>query len=179
VAKLDQASAPVSNILTDLAGKNAVEIATAAPSAGAAGLVVYPASSAGVTMTEDAADGTVGATAPTTAILIGVTDANGKIQPLGMDAVSALKVSNIGVGLNSYGQVGISAAAVIKAANANRAALLVKNAGSAIVYLGDASVTTGTGYPLFPGEAVGLPTKSAVYGVAASGTQTIGYLEFV
>jgi hypothetical protein len=51
------------------------------------------------------------------------------------------------------------------------------NAGSATVYFGLSGVTTSTGMPLISGAAVTISTQSAVYGIAASGTQIIGVME--
>lgn len=94
-------------------------------------------------------------------------------------AVIPVSPSNVGVTLHSYDQVSVGATATqILAANTSRAAILVTNNGSQIIYLGDASVTTSTGFPLAAGSTVGLPQTSALYGIVASSTATAGFLEF-
>lgn len=54
-----------------------------------------------------------------------------------------------------------------------------KNAGAVTVYLGDANVTTGNGYPLEPGEAwaADLGTGDEVYGRTASSTAEVRVFE--
>lgn len=103
---LRNASAPTSAILTDKDGITGAEVVTSAPSAGQSGLVVYTVAGAGITQTQDGADGTVGALPPTTAIQIGVLDVNGKLQPLTLDASGNLKVTGGG---SSSGTTAISA----------------------------------------------------------------------
>jgi hypothetical protein len=46
-----------------------------------------------------------------------------------------------------------------------------------VVYIGDVSVTSSTGFPLNPGQTVRLETVSAVYGITSSTSQTVGYIE--
>jgi len=55
----------------------------------------------------------------------------------------------------------------------------VRNRGTAAVYLGDATVTSATGYQLDAGEAVGLQVNptDALYAIAATGTQTVHVLK--
>lgn len=93
---LRNASAPASSIITDRDGVTGAEVVSSAPVAGQTGLVVYPVPSAAVTPTQDGADGTVGATAPTIAIEIGAVDANGKLQHLNVDSAGNLLVSSTG-----------------------------------------------------------------------------------
>ena len=56
---------------------------------------------------------------------------------------------------------------------------LVRNRGSASVFIGAINVTTTTGYELSTGEAVtaDLRPGDALYAIAASGTQTVHVLE--
>ena len=79
---LPQVRFPATSILTDNDGKVGAEVVSAVPSVGQSGLVVYPVPGAAVTPTQDSADGTIGATAPTTAIEVGVVDASGNLQHL-------------------------------------------------------------------------------------------------
>ncbi len=66
-------------------------------------------------------------------------------------------------------QVGLEAAAIWWMA--------VYNFGSATVFYGPSGVTTATGFPLPAGAAATISTTGALYGIAASGTQTIGVME--
>lgn len=95
-------------------------------------------------------------------------------------AVVPVAPSNVGVSLNSYNQVSVTSSGVqIIAANASRAALLITNAGTATVYLGsNNSVTTSNGFALAAGATVGLPQVTALWGIVASTSQTVAYLEF-
>jgi len=66
----------------------------------------------------------------------------------------------------------------IKAVNTSRKCILLKNNGSVTVYIGeDNTVTTLTGYPLEAGESIYIYDTEAVYGITASGTGDIRYLE--
>lgn len=58
-----------------------------------------------------------------------------------------------------------------------RVAATLYNSGTATVYVGASGVTTSTGLPLLAGGALTLNTTAAIYGTAASGTQTIGVAE--
>lgn len=55
--------------------------------------------------------------------------------------------------------------------------IVFRNRGTVAVYLGGATVTTGTGFQLDPGEsfpASGLDSRrDAVYGIVASGSATV------
>ena len=165
-------------VLTDPLG-NTVDIVTSAPTAGQVGIVVYPGSSSEVTQVQTAAEGPTNTTVPADAVQIGGKDINGKLQAVPVDSNNALKTSNIAVALHSYGQQSVANTATqIIAANTSRAALLVTNSGAATIFLGDASVTTSTGFPLAAGSTIGIPQTSALYGIVVTGTQTAGFLEF-
>jgi hypothetical protein len=97
---------------------------------------------------------------------------------------------NVGVSNNAVGaaslatsqaSIGATAASIVAARTGavgiGRIAVTLYNNGSATVYVGASGVTTSTGIPLAPGAALTLNTTAAVYGIAASGTQTIGVLE--
>lgn len=165
-------------VLTDPSG-NTVDVVTSAATAGKQGLVVYVVPSSSVAPVQGASEGPTNTTVPADATLIGGADGSGNLQALKVDGAQQLKVSNIGVSLNSYGQVTVTSSATqIKAALSTRAAILVTNAGTATVYLGDASVTTSTGFPLAAGATVGLPQATVLYGIVASTSQVVGYLEY-
>lgn len=76
------------------------------------------------------------------------------------------------------GQVAILVTVVqIAAANATRRAILIKNADATnILYVGSASVTTGTGTRVDPKEAIVIPIVGAIYGIG-SGSLTATYIE--
>jgi hypothetical protein len=156
-------------VLTDINGQT-LSIATSAPSAGAVGVVVYPVESSSVDQVQTAAEGPTGATAPADAIQTGGVDANGNLQ--------ANKINYV---INGTAQVSIGTGATqIIAANATRAGVLVSNPSSTVsVYLGGSGVTTSTGQILSPGNSITLPVSSAIYGVVATSTQTVSYVELV
>lgn len=74
-----------------------------------------------------------------------------------------------------------SAVTPIIAQNSARKGLIVKNAGSATIYIGDTNaVTTVTGYPLLPGDTLNFDIPNFIgplWGVVATGTQLAGVLE--
>ena len=105
-------------------------------------------------------------------------------------AAGSNTVGNVGVNNNPVGSAGFAAsqasigtaAAQIVAARAGvagtgRIAATLYNAGSATVYFGASGVTTTTGMPLPAGASATINTQAAIYGIAASGTQTIGIME--
>ena len=58
-----------------------------------------------------------------------------------------------------------------------RISTIVKNIGAIAIYIGNAGVTTGTGFLLNAGESVTWDTTAAVYGVTAAGSGLICYSE--
>ena len=93
-------------------------------------------------------------------------------------AVISVSPSSVGVGLQSTNQISVgSTATLIIAANASRAALAIANPSAVTVYLGASGVTAATGHALLTGTAITMPVTSAVYGIVASGSQTVTYLE--
>lgn len=79
-------------------------------------------------------------------------------------------------------QVSVAATAggtVIAALRAGRNAITIINGGSTAVYIGVSGVSTTTGalLPGVAGAALTIPTTAAVYGITASGTQTVSFLE--
>jgi hypothetical protein len=79
----------------------------------------------------------------------------------------------------STNQISVAATAtLIIAANAARKGVLVTNPSTSVtVYLGLSGVTTGTGGILPPLSSVFLPITGAVYGIVASSTQTVSFME--
>jgi hypothetical protein len=79
----------------------------------------------------------------------------------------------------SHGAVSVgTVATLIKAANSNRQALTVQNLSPGDVYLGGATVTVANGLRLSPGELRLIEKNTgAVYGIVASGTADVRYME--
>lgn len=70
-------------------------------------------------------------------------------------------------------------ATVIAAARPGRKTITIVNGGTTDVYVGGASVTTSTGVLLTGTKGAGftVDTEGPVYGIVASGTQAVSYLE--
>ena len=81
--------------------------------------------------------------------------------------------------VNTAISVGTTAIALPTTAANGRITMSVHNAGSVIVYVGGASVTTANGLPLEVGEklAFDLDANVVLYGVVASGTADVRILE--
>ena len=64
-------------------------------------------------------------------------------------------------------------------ANNNRSGVLIINHGTTVVYLGESGVTTSTGIFLAgsAGASIAFATTSPIYGITASGSQTVSILE--
>jgi hypothetical protein len=74
------------------------------------------------------------------------------------------------------GQASVGATAtLIVAARTGRNTVVIENTGTTPVYLGGPGVTTSTGLllPGVLGASLTLPVSAAIYGVVASGTQTV------
>jgi hypothetical protein len=105
------------------------------------------------------------------------TDGSAVTQPVSIAATVSVK--QIAPTMN-VGQVSIGTTATqILAANANRMRLLVTNLGTTDVYLGGSGVTSSTGHLLkgIAGYPVALRFTGAVYGITASGSQSVTYAE--
>lgn len=70
-------------------------------------------------------------------------------------------------------------ATLIYTAATGGSTVLIRNAGSASVFLGPSGVTTAVGFELLAGDAVTLPVgpSDTVYGIVASGTVVVHTLE--
>lgn len=69
---------------------------------------------------------------------------------------------------------------LIYTAPANGGRVVIRNAGTALVYLGPSTLTIGTGFEVLAGDAVTLTLDQAaetVYGIVATGTETVHVLE--
>lgn len=86
---------------------------------------------------------------------------------------------------DSYGNVTVTSSVTQIIANlTQRRSIILRNNGTAIVYIGfDNAVASSTGFPLLPQDSIelsGLFTtrKPAIYGISASGSQDIRYLSW-
>jgi hypothetical protein len=95
---------------------------------------------------------------------------------------SSVKILGASQAKASQLTVGTSPTLLFPISLTDRAGMIVKNNGtSAILYLGYtvAEATTGNGYPIGPGESIGIDVGSGatVYGRAASGTIDVRLME--
>jgi hypothetical protein len=82
--------------------------------------------------------------------------------------------------LNATGQVSVGATAtLIIAANTRQGVIITNPSSTTTVYIGGSGVTTSNGQELLPNQSLTLPVVSAIYGVVASSTQTVSYLEVI
>lgn len=88
---------------------------------------------------------------------------------------------------DSYGAASVVSTAggtAILAALTQRRKVIIRNNGTAIVYIGfDDSVTSSTGFPIMPQDSLELSgefmsRKPAIHAIAASGTQDVRYLSW-
>ena len=105
--------------------------------------------------------------------------------PAGANTVGNVGVNNNPVGSNalatSQASIGTAAAQIVAAragaTGTGRIAVTLYNFGAATVFYGNSGVTATTGMPLPAGAAATVNAQAAIYGIAASGTQTIGVME--
>lgn len=98
--------------------------------------------------------------------------------PAGTNTIGAVEMDGTAL---ANGQVNVDTTAggvTILAASAGRQGVLIKNQGSVTCYIGISGVTTSTGIELKAGESLSLPTDSAVHGITASSSTTVGYVAF-
>jgi hypothetical protein len=109
----------------------------------------------------------------------------GQTQPLNCDLVGALRVNVGAAALPSpqnlaTGQVSVgTTATLIVAQRSGRYGVTLINKGSTEVDIGGSSVTTSTGSPLpaVQWASKTILTTAAIYGIVASGTQTVAFEE--
>jgi hypothetical protein len=91
-----------------------------------------------------------------------------QVIPAGADTIASGEVS-----------VTTTAAEAI-AARSNRVGvqLLALPSNTATIDVGDTSVASGSDFPLEPGASLWMPTEDAIWADAASGTQTLAYIEY-
>ncbi len=99
----------------------------------------------------------------------------GKVVVTG--GISTLPSTRGGTSLN-YNRITIATTStVIKAINADRRSILIKNNDSVSIYIGDSSVATSDGYELEAGKSMYLTDNEAIYGIVTTGTANLAYLE--
>ena len=84
-----------------------------------------------------------------------------------------------GAANTAFGQISVANTATsIVGARATRRGVLITNPSTSVtVYIGPSNVTTTTGQALLAGNSLSIPTVGTVYGIVASGTQTITFVE--
>ena len=108
------------------------------------------------------------------------TYGNNTSEPLSLDVAGNLRVlPYVPAAINSTGQVSVlTTATIIIAANASRKAVLITNPSTTVtIYIGTSAVTATTGSALLPGSSLTMPTTAVIYGIVASTTTTVTFLE--
>lgn len=79
----------------------------------------------------------------------------------------------------NYAAVSVgNTATSIKATNASRKAMIMKNNGAQSIFIGPANtVTTANGYELAAGKSIYIRDTTALYGIVASSTCDLRYME--
>lgn len=82
-------------------------------------------------------------------------------------------------GTMNYGNISVTTVAtLIKATNASRKSILVRNYGSASLFIGgNNSVTTSNGFEVQANQSIYIKDTDEIYGIVASGTLDVRYLE--
>lgn len=81
-------------------------------------------------------------------------------------------------GTNGQQPLSTTARQIVSAGNSRQRAAIVRNLDATIsIYVGyNSDVSSTTGFLIKAGESLTLNTRAALYGVAASGTPTAGYI---
>jgi len=82
-------------------------------------------------------------------------------------------------GTMNYGNITVTTSAtLIKATNASRKSIVIRNYGSAALFIGgNNSVTTANGFEVPASQSIYIKDTDEVYGIVASGTLDVRYLE--
>lgn len=133
--------------------------------------------------------GTVGVTQSTSPWVVSASDLDIRDLAAATDSVSAWTKDGSGNSIASLGgalrvtdhaDTITQAAPVIAntataiAAAATQSRIMVQNLDSKIIYVGDSSVTAGTGYPVDKNEFIELPFSGTLYAITASGSTAAG-----
>jgi|19_taG_2_1085344.scaffolds.fasta_scaffold37955_2 hypothetical protein len=96
----------------------------------------------------------------------------------GKDSNMSYYTAALGTTMNN-GNITVGATAtLIKATNTSRKSILIRNNGSSTLYIGgNNSVTTSTGYTVTVGQSIYIYDTDEIYGIVASGTENVRYLE--
>lgn len=100
------------------------------------------------------------------------------LNALGSDGI--VRVSNTAAGSIVTGQVTVASTATqIAAERSARKGIVIINNGTSDVYIGTSGVTTSNGLLLLgvKGASIVMETTAAVYGIVASGTNDVTYME--
>lgn len=82
--------------------------------------------------------------------------------------------------LHNTGQVSVGSTPTLIIAAETRQGVLITNPSSTVtVYIGGVAVSTSNGQQLLPLQSLSLPVASAIYGIVATGTQTVSFVEVV
>lgn len=115
--------------------------------------------------------------------VIGLPDASGSSYQADVNALGQVQIAIAaapGGVLNATGQVSLGTSATqIIAANSRQGVLITNPSTTVTVYIGGAGVTIANGQALAPGCSLSLPVVSAVFGVVATSTQTVSYVEVI
>jgi hypothetical protein len=115
--------------------------------------------------------------------IIGLPDTSGSSYQADVNSSNELEVAvatQTGGVLNATGQVSIGVTATLVISANTRQGVLITNPSSTVtVYIGGSGVTTSNGQELLPGCSITMPVVSAIYGIVATSTQTVSYLEVV
>jgi hypothetical protein len=132
-----------------------------------------------LTGTQDFADGTLGLAAPGMGIQISGRDSGQNLVAARMTAHSLLEVATCASNAPTYGQVPVLTTPTnIGSTRADRTSLVIHNLSTnTIVYLGDSSVTTATGFQLEPGHSVTQSAPIQWCAIAAATGNTISYTD--
>ena len=132
-----------------------------------------------LTGTQDFADGTLGLAAPGMGVQISGRDSGQNLVAARMTAHSLLEVATCASNAPTYGQVPVLTTPTnIGSTRADRTSLVIHNLSTnTIVYLGDSSVTTATGFQLEPGHSVTQSAPIQWCAIAAATGNTISYTD--
>ena len=85
----------------------------------------------------------------------------------------------IGRILQQVRTIAATATAIPATALVGRTTIVMKNTGSATIYVGSSTVTTANGYPLAAGAelALDLNENVVIYGIVATSTETLAIIE--
>ena len=140
----------------------------------------------------------IGNTANTTPILSKISDGTNAatIKAASTAAVAAdpslvvasspisAPANSVGVATIATGQntsIGTSAGLIVNnrtgVPGTGRVFITIYNQGTVTVYVGISTVTPATGLPILPGGSKDIPSTASIYGIVASGTGSVAYME--